>query len=123
MPSAMVSTDGERYGTCSSASSGPSAIVRAVGVGHLDAERRAAGHAVDAHRLGAQRQREVVLQVDDLAHLDARRRLQLEHGDDRPGADALDRALDAELAAALRDLLAEADELGLVERVRAPPAG
>ncbi len=89
---------------------------RALDVGDLDAERRAAGQAFDAHRLGAHREREVVLEVDDLAHLDARRRLELEDGDHRTGAGALDRALDAELGAARADRLAQADQLVLVDR-------
>ncbi len=83
-------------------------------VGHLDAQGRAPGHAVDAHRLGLERQGKVVLQVDDLADLDARGRLELEHRDDRAGADGLDRSFDAELGAAAADGLAEPHQLRLV---------
>ncbi len=50
-------------------------------VGHLDADRRLAGNErLDPDRRG-QRQREVGLGADDLAHRDARRRLQLVLGD------------------------------------------
>ena len=94
---------------------GAQADRRSLAVGHLDAEGRAPGHAVDAHRLGLERQREVVLEVDDLRHLDARRRLQLVDGDDRPGADPFDRPLDAELGAARADDLAQPHQLALVD--------
>ena len=43
------------------------------------------------------------------------RRLELEDRDHRPGADPLDRALDAELGAAAADRLAQAHQLGLVD--------
>ncbi len=84
-------------------------------VGHLDAQGRAAGDAVDAHRLGLERQRQVVLQVDDLADLDPRRRLELVDGDHRAGGDALDRALDPELGAAAAHQLAETHQLVLLD--------
>ena len=90
---------------------------RALVVRHFDSERRAAREAVDAHRLGLQSQRQVVLQADDLADLDARCRLELVDRDHRARADAVDGAFDAELGAALPDRLARAAP------ARPPPHG
>ena len=82
---------------------------------HFDAERGAALHAIDPDRFRLQRERQVVLQVDDLGDLDPRRRLELEDGDHRAGADPLDRSLNTELRAAGTDQLAELADLILVD--------
>ena len=80
---------------------------RPVPVRDLDAQRRSARHAFDPDRLGLQRKRQIVLEVDDLGDLHTGRRLELEDGDDRTGADALDRALDSEFGAAGADEFTE----------------
>src|SRR5688500_6051392 len=99
----------------------PEADYGAVLVRYLYTQSGSAGHAVDADRYGPQRQRKVVLEVHDLADLDAGRGLELEYRDHRAGADGLDRALDAELGATAADQLAKADQLGLVHGAPALP--
>ena len=69
----------------------------ALGVGQFDADHVAARHGGDARRDSAHRARDVVGQTDDAAGLDARRRFQLVHRDDRAGADLGDLALHAEI--------------------------
>ena len=75
----------------------------ALRVRHLDADVRLAGHAVDADRLGLEREAEVVDESGDARVLDAGVGLELVGGDDRAGADVLDLARDVELLALLGD--------------------
>ena len=69
----------------------------ALGVGQLDADHRAAGDGGDARRERRHVAGDVVGELDDPARLDAARRLQLVHGDDRAGPDLDDLALDREI--------------------------
>ena len=74
-------------------------------VGDLDADRLLAGdRGEDADVRGGQRVREVVLELGDLADLDARRQAQLVAGDVRPRDHADHARLDAEVAERLDEL-------------------
>ena len=81
-------------------------------VRHLDPDRGLARQRRhDAHAPRLHGERKVVGEVHDLAHLDARRRLELEHGHDRAGIDLRDPALDVEVLELARE------QLGLGEHV------
>ena len=67
-------------------------------VRHLDADGVLAGNGRhDAHAGGGQPQGDIVAQVGDFREAHARRRQYLEHGDNRPLADAGNLGLDVEL--------------------------
>ena len=84
-------------------------------VGHLDADRRLAGHALDQDALGAQGQAEVVAQAGDAAVLDAGLGLELEGGDDGAGIDLHHLAADVELGALFRQHLRQVLQLYFVD--------
>ena len=70
----------------------------ALAVGYLDSDHRLARHRrLNPHRRRPQRHRKVVGKIDDLAHLDARARLELVHRDDRPRLNLDHAPLDAEV--------------------------
>ena len=84
---------------------------------HLDADGAAPGNRRDdADRRRAHREREVVREVRDLAHLHARRGLDLELRDDGSGRAADELALDLERAQRVHELHAHRVELALAER-------
>src|SRR4029078_5438354 len=66
-------------------------------VGQLDADGVLPRDDGNAAGNGAHRARDIVGKAEDAGRLDARRRLQLVKGDDRPRADIDDLALDAEV--------------------------
>ena len=69
----------------------------ALRIGQLDADHASAGDGRDARRQRRHVARDVVGELDDPARLDAARRLQLVHGDHRPGPDLDDVAADVEI--------------------------
>ena len=69
----------------------------ALRVGQLDADHASAGDGRDAGRQRRHVAGDVVGKLDDPARLDAARRLQLVHGDDRAGPDLDDLAADVEI--------------------------
>ena len=81
----------------------------------LDADVALAAHAVDADRLGLERQRQVVGEADDLRVLDAGVGLELVGGDHGPGVDLAHRAHHAELGRLQLQDLAALEQAVVVE--------
>ncbi len=92
-------------------------IFAAAGVGNLDADARPAGQALDADRLGRERERQVLREPHDLVDLDARRRPELVRRDDGPGVVLGDLAFHVELGALRGDLPARLGERPAVDRL------
>jgi hypothetical protein len=86
----------------------------ALGVGHLDPDRRLAGDALDHQRLGLQAEAKIVEQAHDPAVLDPGGGAELESGHHRPGMDLDHVALDAELLELGADHLGPLEQLALV---------
>ena len=88
--------------------------ISGVGIRHLDADGAAArNRRDDADRRRAHGEREVVREVRELAHLHARRRLDLELRDDRARRPADELAVDLERAQRVHELDAHRVELAL----------
>ncbi len=96
----------------------------ALAVGHFDTDHRLARHrGLDPNRQRLERHREVVGQVDDLADLDARSRLEFVHRHHRPGLHFHDLTFDAEIGQLLLEQAGAALErlfidLGVLQRRR-----
>ena len=88
----------------------------ALAIGNLDSDHRLARHrGLDSHGGCAQRHREIVGQVHDLAHLDSRAGLELVHRDHRPRLDLDHAPLDTEIVELLLQHARAALERGLVD--------
>ena len=88
----------------------------ALAIRHLDSNHRLARHRrLDSHRRRPQRHREVVREVDDLAHLDSGPRLQLIHRDDRPGLDLHHPPLDTKVRELLFEYAGTAFQRGFID--------
>ena len=87
----------------------------AVGVWHLHADRRFAGHALDQHAFGLERQREVFVQAGDARELDARLGLEFEGRNHRAGIDLRYRAAHVELGALAGEHLRQPLQLDFIE--------
>ncbi len=85
-------------------------IFAAAGVGNLDADARPSGQALDADRLGRERERQVFREPHDLVDLDARRRPELVRRDDGPGVILGDLPFHVELGTLRGDLPARLGE-------------
>src|ERR1019366_58970 len=87
----------------------------ALAVGHFDADHGLAGdRRLDSHRGGSKRHREIVGEIDNLAHLDSGARLEFVHRDDRARLYFDHPALDAEISELLLEHARAALELALV---------